>query len=152
MAKMAYPALFPAGTFVDIELANIAAVFATKVDTPQRRRLASQLRLFVAYLQKLGLASFEIWVDGSFTTVKPDPTDVDVVCFIHREQLETLSSESLQELAHLASEEGRPYVREKWGVDYYHCPFDSITDRNYWKGQFSKDEYDEPKGIGRIKI
>ncbi len=152
MAKMAYRALFPAGAFVDVGLSNIAEVFASEVDTPHRRRLATQLRLFIGYLQNLGLTSFEIWIDGSFTTVKPDPTDVDVVCFIPREQLENLSEEKLQELAHLASEEGRPYVREKWGVDYYHCPFDSMTDRTYWKGQFSKDEYGEPKGIGRIKI
>lgn len=152
MAKMAYRALFPAGTFVDVELSNIAEMFASEVDTPQRRRLASQLRLFIAYLQNLGLTSFEMWIDGSFTTVKPNPTDIDVVCFIPRDQLAQLPEDSLKELAYLASEEGRPYVREKWNVDYYHCRFDSIQDRNYWRGKFSKDEYDDPKGIGRIKI
>jgi hypothetical protein len=152
MPKMAYRALFPAGSFVDVGLSNIAEVFASEVDTPQRRRLASQLRLFIAHLQNLGLTSFEMWIDGSFTTVKPNPTDIDVVCFMPREQLEQLSDESLQKLAHLASEDGRPYVREKWNIDYYHCPFDSMTDRNYWKTKFSKDEYGEPKGIGRIKL
>jgi hypothetical protein len=153
MAKMAYRALFPAGSFVDVDLSSIDEVFASEVDTPQRRRIASQLRLFIAYLQqKIGLTSFEMWIDGSFTTVKPNPTDVDVVCFIPREQLKRLTDENLQELEYLASEKGRPYVREKWSVDYYHCPFDSITDRNYWKGRFSRDEYGEPKGIGRIKV
>lgn len=153
MAKMAYRALFPADTFVDVELSSIDDVFASEViDTPQRRRLTSQLRLFIAYLQNLGLISFEMWVNGSFTTVKPNPKDIDVVCFIHRKQLDQLSTESFQELTYLASEDGRPYVREKWSIDYYHCPFDSITDRNYWKSQFSKDEYNEPKGIGRLKI
>lgn len=151
MPKMAYRALFPPG-FVDVEFSSIAQVFATEVNTPQRRRLASQLRLFIGYLQNLGLTSFEIWIDGSFTTVKPNPTDVDVVCFLPMSQLNQMSDEALEELQYLASEEGRPYVREKWNIDYYHCPFDSIEDRNYWKDQFSTDEYGEPKGIGRIKL
>lgn len=152
MPKIAYKALFPPGSFVDVDLSNIAGVFAEEVDTPQRRRLSSQLRLFVGHLQNLGLTSFEMWIDGSFTTVKPNPTDIDVVCFIPKSQLAELSDESLEQLRYLASEDGRPYVREKWNIDYYHCPFDSLEDRNYWKDQFSKDEYGEPKGIGRIKL
>ncbi|MFH1818552.1 MAG: hypothetical protein ABIK08_02315 [Pseudomonadota bacterium] len=152
MPKMAYKALFPPGTFVDVALSNIPGVFASEVDTPQRRRLSSQLRLFIGYMQNLGLTSFEMWIDGSFTTVKPNPTDVDVVCFIPRSEIEKLSDENRTSLQYLASEEGRPYVREKWSVDYYHCPFDSLIERNYWKERFSKDEYGEPKGIGRIKL
>ncbi|MBU2768521.1 hypothetical protein HAP94_20690 [Acidithiobacillus ferrivorans] len=152
MPNAAYKALFPANSFVDVELSNIAEVFASEVDTPQRRRLSSQLRLFIGYLQNLGLTSFEMWIDGSFTTAKPNPMDIDVVCFIHRAQIEKLSDENCEMLKHLASEEGHPYVREKWNIDYYHCPFDSLNDRNYWKEQFSKDEYGEPKGIGRIKL
>lgn len=152
MPKMAYKALFPPGSFVDVELSNIAGVFASEVDTPQRRRLSSQLRLFIGHLQNLGLTSFEMWIDGSFTTAKPNPIDVDVVCFIPRAQIEKMSDENREALQYLASEEGHPYVREKWSIDYYHCPFDSLNERNYWKEQFSKDEYGEPKGIGRIKL
>ena len=152
MPKMAYRALFPPGTFVDVDISNIAEVFSKEVDTPQRRRLSSQLRLFIAYLQNLGLTTFEMWIDGSFTTAKPNPTDVDVVCFISRSQLGTISAKSLDELQYIASDEGRPYVREKWNIDYYHCPFDSLEDRNSWREKFSRDEYGEPKGIGRIKL
>jgi hypothetical protein len=153
--KMAYRALFTPGTFVDIdvELSNIVEAFASGVlNTPQRKRLASQLRFFIAYLQNLGLASFEMWIDGSFTTMKPDPMDIDVVCFVAWEQLDLLSDENLHVLQHFGSEEGRPYVREKWSIDFYIGRFDSIVERNLWKDKFSRDEYSEPKGIGRIRI
>lgn len=93
-----------------------------------------------------------MWIDGSFTTVNPEPKDIDVVCFIPRDQLSAMSDQNLEELAHLASEKGRVYVRERWNIDYYHCPFDSIADRNYWKNEFSTDEFGTEKGIGRIKI
>lgn len=152
MPKMAYKPLFPPGSFVDVELTNISEVFTGSVDTPQRRRLASQLTLFIGHLQSLGLTSFEIWIDGSFTTAKPDPRDIDIVCFIPVSQVRHLSADSIEKLKHYASKEGRPYVREKWHIDYYHCRYDSLEERNYWKDKFSKDEYGEPKGIGRIKI
>lgn len=152
MPKPAYRPLFPANTFADLELATLDQVLVAEVDTPQRRRLISQLRLFVAYLQRLGLSSFELWINGSFTTRKPNPMDIDVVCFVSRMQLYQLTDEALAELTRLGSEEGRPYVREKWNIDLYFAKHDSIGERNSWKAKFSKDEYGEAKGIGRIKI
>ena len=114
------------------------------------RFLASGLRLFLAHLRSLGLDSCEIWINGSFATEDPNPTDIDIVCFIRRRLLLMLPEQQVENLRYLASEEGWPYVRERWGCDYYHCPFDSLEDRNYWKGQFSTDEHGSPKGIIRI--
>ena len=110
-----------------------------EVDTPQKRRLASQLRLFIGHLQKLGLALFELWIDGSFSTVNPVPMDVDVVCFATRNQLKQMTDENPQQLLSIASKEGRTYAREKWNVDFYLGDFDSLAERNSWKNQFSKD-------------
>lgn len=150
--KMTHKALFSGGTFVDVTEGTIDQVFLRGVDTPHRRRLTSQLRLFIAYLRSLGLTSFELWIDGSFTTVNPDPMDIDVVCYLPRDQLAQMSDENLEALAFLASKNGRAYVRERWSIDYYHCPFDALEERNYWKKKYSSDENGMQKGIGRIKI
>ena len=152
MRKQTYPALFPADTFIEVNIASIDEVFVESHDSPRRRLLASHLRLFVGYLRNLGLQSFEIWIDGSFSTADPTPGDVDITCFIPRHQLRKMTDENLEKLEYLASEEGRPYIRERWHIDYYHCPFDSLEARNYWKDKFTSDDYGNRKGIGRIKI
>ena len=150
--SLQYKALFPADTFVDVTEESLDQAFLTDADTPHRRRLVSQLRLFIAYLKSLGLSSFEMWINGSFSTVNPDPMDVDVVCFLPHDQLMAITDEHWAVLAGLASREGRAHIREKWSVDYYHCSFNSLEDRNYWKDIYSKDEYGTRKGIGRIKL
>jgi len=152
MRKLAYKGLFPPDTFVDVDEESIDQVFVDGLPTPHRRRLSSHLRMFLNYLKSLGLASFEMWIDGSFTTLDPDPMDIDVVCFIAMEQVNQMTDENRKQLEFLASEDGRPYVRERWNIDYYHCPFDSLEERNYWKGKFFSDEFGTGKGIGRIKV
>ena len=151
-SSLKHKALFPPDTFVDVTVETLDKTFLNNADTAHRRRLVSQLRLFIGYLKSLGLSSFEMWINGSFSTINPDPMDIDVVCFIQRDQIEAMIDENRKTLRYLASKEGHEYVREKWNIDYYHCPFDSFADRNYWKEIYSKDEHGTRKGIARIKL
>ena len=150
--KQAYPSLFADG-FVDIEEEDIESVFVNVegLDTSRRRFLSTALRLFLGHLRSLGLESYEAWINGSFATRNPTPMDIDIVCFIPPQVIADLSEQQGEKLKYLASDKGHAYVRERWSCDYYHCPFDSLDDRNYWKKQFSSDEYGSTKGIGRIK-
>lgn len=149
--RQAYPSLFTAG-FVDISEETIENVFVsvTGLDTPRRQFLASMLRLFLAHLRSLGLESYEAWIGGSFVTKDPNPMDIDLVCFIHRQSIADLPDEQLQKLKYLGSHEGHPYVRQRWACDYYHCPFDSLEDRKSWRERFSVDRHGSQKGIARI--
>lgn len=45
-------------------------------DTPLRRRMAVQLRMFIGELERLGVHG-ELGIDGSFATKKPEPGDID---------------------------------------------------------------------------
>ncbi|MFN0033750.1 MAG: DUF6932 family protein [Saprospiraceae bacterium] len=47
-----------------------------------RRRLFEELLSFVDQLLALDLSGFHIWLNGSFTTLKPKPRDIDAVIFI----------------------------------------------------------------------
>lgn len=152
MPKPSYKPLFPANELVDVEIDSIDRVFVdNRLDSPVRRRLTSQLRLFIGYLESLGLSSYEIWIDGSFSTYDPNPVDIDVVCFISKKTASSLTPERSDELAYFAGEEGRPYVRERWNIDFYIGDFDSLEERNYWKDRFSGDKYGGAKGIGRVR-
>ena len=148
--KQVYQPLFR-DDFVDIDESAIDSVFVGDLDTPRRRFLATALRLFLGHLRSLGLESYEVWIDGSFATKNPNPMDVDIVCFIDRQVIANMPEKQLEELKYLASDKGRTYIRERWSCDYYHCPFDSLEDRHYWKQKFSSDEYGLMKGIVRIK-
>ncbi len=152
MRKPAYKALFPAQTFVDVDENSLDQVFLYLNDSPQRRRLVTLLRHFIQHLKSLGLESFELWVDGSFSTFNPSPADIDLVCFLKPESLFGMENVNLEELKKLGSEEGRPYVREKWSIDFYIGRFDSLEEKNSWKKKFFEDENGLEKGIGRIKI
>ena len=148
--KSSHEPLFRDG-FVDIDEVDIDKVFVSGNDTPKRRTLASGLRIFLAHLRSLGLNSYEIWIDGSFATRKPNPNDVDMVCFIPKNAIRRMPNSNLENLKYLGNEEGREYIRARWGCDYYHCPFDSIDDRISWKEKFSLDPNGTEKGIVRIK-
>ena len=73
-----YPPIFPPG-FVEVTVEALEERFvAPGFDTPLRRRLTTQVRLFVTELARLGVHG-DVWIDGSYATKKPDPRDVDVV-------------------------------------------------------------------------
>ncbi|WP_157504371.1 DUF6932 family protein [Dyadobacter beijingensis] len=48
----------------------------------QRAELAIELRDFIARVLDWQIERLKIWVDGSFTTLKLHPNDIDLVCFI----------------------------------------------------------------------
>lgn len=147
--EQSYAPLF-AKEFCDIAEKDIDRVFVEPWNTPRRKELAVGLRLFLAHLRSLGVNSYEIWINGSFATKKPSPTDADIVCFVSRETLDGMNDSELEELSYLASREGRAYVRARWGCDYYYCPFEQVRYRNQFKNKFATDRNGSIKGIGRI--
>jgi hypothetical protein len=47
-----------------------------------RRNIFQEYTVFLNSLKDLGIYSFYQWLNGSFTTLKPNPNDLDVVTFI----------------------------------------------------------------------
>jgi hypothetical protein len=87
-----------------------ANVIETDIDTfeqtfvfnDHRKIIFDEYQLFLETLKKLDIGTFFQWINGSFTTKKPNPNDIDVVTFINFEAKEhyqkifdTLKSESL---------------------------------------------------------
>jgi hypothetical protein len=88
----------------------------------------------------------ELWLDGSFTTNKINPNDVDVAIFYNR---------NLQ----LTPEQKNNFYQLISCCKGYYCDVlcstmidkqssnDEINHRNYLRGQFGYDRKDVPKGI-----
>ena len=149
--KLTYPAIVATG-FMEIDLSSLESVFLGKIDTPLRRRLTSQLKLFIRRLITLGISG-DLWINGSFATIAPEPMDVDVVLLTTKEVIRKLTPESLEELTYLSSLDGRSYVRQKWQVDFYIVESSDLGSRRKFEQLFSRNpEDDSVKGIPFIKL
>jgi hypothetical protein len=58
--------------------------------TPQRQMLFERLRMFVDMARHCG--ALRMFVNGSFVTAKPEPSDVDVVIWLNTHYLELLDN------------------------------------------------------------
>ena len=149
--KLTHPAIIPKG-LVEIDLSSLETVFLGKIDTPLRRRLTSQLNLFIGRLTKLGVHG-DLWIDGSFTTTAPEPMDVDVVLMTSKEVIRNLTPENYEELNYLSSEDGHDYVRQKWQVDFYVVESSNFVSRREFEQLFSRNPDDSNlKGIPYVKL
>lgn len=100
----------------------------------------------------------EQFIDGSFTTSKVDPGDVDLVCFADAHIIDSLPPEKQDELLQLVR---GPATRATHHCDAYFCATLPDTDplfskmraqRKYWMGEFGFDRLDKPKGIVRSQL
>ncbi len=151
-SERTYPPIFPPGLHqMAIETLDEAFV-APGFDTPLRRRLTNQLRLFVGVLANLGVHG-DIWINGSYATKKPDPRDVDIALSMSPVALRALSDEHRRRLGYYAAEEGRHHVRNQWQVDFY--IFDSTNPQrhHYFRALFSNNpDHANLKGIPFIRL
>ena len=149
--KLTYPAIIPKG-LIEIDLSSLEAVFLGRTDTPLRRRLTSQLNLFIRRLIKLGVSG-DLWINGSFATTAPEPMDVDVVLITSNEVIRKLNPKNLEQLKYLSSEAGRDYVRQKWQVDFYIAESSNLGSRRYYEKLFSRNpDASNLKGIPFVKL
>lgn len=91
----------------------------------------------------------EVWMNGSFTTSKFNPNDIDFCCFFDRRELVSMSRSGA--MVRWIEHEDKC---EEYSCDAYraiinndHANSEDINNRNYWRGQFGFDRNDKPKGI-----
>lgn len=145
---MEHPPLFPPGLHPldEAELDNhFLQDFAESQTRPQ---LIAGLRAFLAALKRLGL-NFEFWIDGSFSTTKLDPNDVDLVIFIDPQEVNCLPAQAQHELSILLD---RPSSKHRYGCDVLYALSDDFDARSYWRGWYGFDRDEQPKGIAQIVI
>lgn len=121
-------------------------------DTPLRRRLTTQLRLFVGMLAGLGVHG-DIWINGSYATKKPEPRDVDLVLFVSPAALRVPTPEDMATLRRYMTGDGRSEIRSKWQVDFYVADANSSAEHDYWQDLLSRNpDQSNRKGIPFVTI
>lgn len=143
---------------IEMTLTVFEQEFVTNMeDRAHRKHLFSNyLRFIEDFRSALGISFFQ-WVNGSFTTTKQLPGDIDVVNFIEYDQFagklaiidmfHSIGKSSYSTDVHFAA-------TCKWNHRFHHR---AVSDEAYWKDIFGFSKPDEsearyPKGIIKIKF
>lgn len=130
--KPDWPALLPAGMHgMDLDALE-ALVLAEPCNTSERLELYARLRVFLAQIETTG-ASGEVWIDGSFLTHKPDPSDIDLALFFDESGLARMDEAAGLLLGTLMD---RPTARERYGLDVFTELAGEFNRAAYWRGVF----------------
>jgi len=84
---------------------DLKEVESVLVFNERRRELFTTLLDFLNEMPTLGFEKFELWIDGSFATLKANPGDIDIVAFldfgkheVHEKQLKLIVKKFLPKL------------------------------------------------------
>jgi hypothetical protein len=92
----------------------------------------------------------EMWIGGSFFSLKEWPGDVDIVLFLERSGIDKANAKQMHLLEQLND---RPLMKAQYLADVYFDPQDLLSRKKYWEETFGRDkETGEPKGIGVLRI
>ena len=111
----------------------------------RRTRLFNVYLDFLEELQRMKIGNYFQWIDGSFTTQKPFPNDIDIVSFVdfdfHKMRLSRLYALKNQ--------------YKLRGIDAYYEPFypknHILESTNSWQRDYWKDVYNRTRPIGQQK-
>lgn len=150
MYKKEYKPLFEEG-FKQIALWQLDATFLDPFnDNEHRKYLIDRLNAFINEFQYLGLEA-EIWIDGSFTTHKPEPQDIDVVFLLDQEAVTKLDSKKEKLFRELFM--NREEVKARYSIDIYFIDKDDEEDKQNWISTYGFDSRKmNSKGIYKIKL
>jgi hypothetical protein len=100
----------------------------------------------------------EHWIDGSFSTAKAEPGDLDLLTVADKDAIDNLTPAQQQEWQGLVAGAA---TKAGYSCDSYFLP--SVPEnhplygrfrtwRKYWMGEFGFDREDRPKGIVRVAV
>ena len=117
--------------------------------TQRRIKLYSGLRDYLQALMDTGVR-VEVWIDGSFSTTKPEPGDVDIVIFLHEDSTTQLKKDSRNGLDVLIDTE---LTLLRYEVELNVEIFGDDVMTPYWRGKFGfYADNTTPKGIPVLQL
>ncbi len=126
---------------IPTDLATMRKVFVEDIGSANRAELFENLLLFCReFCRAFGLPSLKIWVNGSFTSTKPEPGDLDLLVFVDHDWFEANE-------ASVKKQFNRDAYAKTFRLDLYFLvvfPENhpkrafSISDEAYWMQQFTQ--------------
>lgn len=117
-------------------------------DSHNRPILIDGLKRYLAALKSTGL-NIEIWIDGSFSTKKPEPSDVDLVIFASQLEIDALDHQKQLIFGALID---RVSTKQMYGCDVLFSIAENANYRSYWRGWYGFDRNEQAKGIAKLVI
>ena len=150
MREKEFPPLHPNG-FKDIAETDLHTEFVspfTYQAEDHRTNLLIGLGSFLNEFKELNITA-EVWVDGSFATKAPDPSDVDVVFYFRSDEVNKLTGKLKDKFEKLFL--SRTFMRNLYKVEVHYGELGRESDYKQWRKTFGT-WYDNitPKGIFRI--
>lgn len=150
MREREFPPLLTNG-FKDITEAELHKEFVAPFNHGHENRtdLLINFGQFLNQFKELNLTA-EIWIDGSFATTAPDPSDIDVVFYFKPEEVDALQQEKKEKFERLF--QSRKFMKNLYKVEVFYGIIGSDYDYNQWNYVFGTC-YDNktPKGIFRMR-
>lgn len=146
--KPSHDPIFPPGIH-DITVEDLSNHFLKEFQgSATRPRLIEGLLRFLRALAGQGVPC-EVWVDGSFSTKKESPADVDLVVFMPAAQIDRLAQDQRGAFMMLFDE---TYTKQTFGCHTFLARSEDEWYRGSWRGWFGFDRLERPKGIPRLQI
>lgn len=143
---MEYEPLYPAG-FHDISHSDLENIFVKPFEENEKRKYL--LGRFVDFMEKLREfeLNVEVWLDGSFSTSKPEPGDIDILIIFDNDEINKLQIQQRTALTELFD---RDLSKIRYSIDVLLLPSNDVNLRSYWRGWFGFSRSEQPKGIPRL--
>lgn len=150
--KEEYAPLLDVG-FHDLDVSALRRLCVTRFSASiTRRSIMENLEGLLALLQQNGMRG-EVWVDGSFTTEKLNPDDVDLILVLDSEEFGRFTPEQRTFFQWFSSTS----LYDRFRCDNYGMVRDAARSENewtlaYWLRQFGWSRGNEMKGLAVIRL
>lgn len=150
MYKREYDPLLENG-FKEIALWQLDSIFLEPFgENEQRKQLINRLNAYLSEFLYLGLNA-EIWIDGSFSTIKTEPEDIDVVFLLNETEINGLKNKKLKLFEELFM--NREIVKARYSVDVYFIDKNDEIEKQKWITTYGFDTRKiNSKGIYKIQL
>lgn len=150
MYKREYEPLLENG-FKQIALWQLDTIFLEPFgENEQRKQLINRLNAYLSEFLYLGLNA-ELWIDGSFSTHKPEPQDIDVVFLLDENEIQNLNDRKQKLFEELFL--NREIIKARYSVDVYFIDKNDETEKQKWIITYGFDTKKiNSKGIYKIQL
>jgi len=137
--------------FKEIGEVDLKNEFVSPFDFQAKEYRNNLVISFISFLKEFKTINIaaEVWIDGSFTTEAPNPSDVDVVFYFNPIEIDSLEGERKEKFQRLFTE--RKFMLNLYKVEVHYATRGNDLDYKQWQRTFGTC-YDNvtPKGIFRI--
>lgn len=124
---MEYAPIHNAG-FLDISNDQLEEIFLTPFENRTRREyLLSRFGALLERFKETGINA-EIWIDGSFSTLKPEPGDIDVIFWVDGNLVNLLPIDKQKIILEINN---RQYSNIRYNCDVFVLPNQDFNNRSY---------------------